>query len=304
LNWNGWKDTIECLRSLEKLNYPNTLEIIVVDNASTDESIQKIKEELPNLKRKITLIENKNNLGFSGGNNVGINYAISHEALYVLLLNNDTVVDSNFLKGLVLVGEKDKTVGILAPKIYFFDDPKTIWYAGGNFNWIFGSSHSRFGKIDSKKTEKTRKTQFITGCAMLVKSEVFKKVGLLDERFFLYYEDTDFSLMARKSGFKCVLVPSARIWHKIPLESLKHKLSGAAGKIGSPSVLYYHYRNAMLLISKNGPFLINILKHFWAAWMIFKQKIKIAFFPKKRDVSKAINRGFVDYYKGKFGKMA
>jgi len=304
LNWNGARDTKECLESLEKLNY-SPFEIIVVDNASTDDSIRNLKEKIKDLKNGVILIENKSNLGFSGGNNVGVEYALKNGADYVLLLNNDTTVDAEFLKHLVLSGETDGSIGILAPKIYFFDDPKRIWFGGGSFNWIFGSGHIDFGKIDNEGADiEERKTQFITGCAMLVKSNVFKKIGMLDERFFLYYEDTDFSLRAKKEGFKCVFVPSAKIWHKIPLESLKNKLSGAAGKIGSPKVLYYHYRNAMLLIEKNGPTMINLIKHLWAAWMILKQEFKIIFFPKKREVSKAIIKAFFDYYKENFGKIS
>jgi hypothetical protein len=303
LNWNGSRDTIDCLKSLEKLNY-SPFEIVVVDNASTDDSAKNIKEGIKDLKNKILFIENEKNFGFSGGNNVGVDYALKNGTDYILFLNSDTTVDPEFLKILVSAGEADKEAGVLAPKIYFFDDPKIIWFGGGSFNWVFGSNHIDFGKRDAENDEKIRKTQFITGCAMLVKLNVFKKIGTLDEKFFLYYEDTDYSLRARKYGFSCVFVPSAKVWHKIPLESLKNKLSGAVGKIGSPTVLYYHYRNAMLLIKKNGPVLINLLKHFWAVWMISKQVFKMIFFPKKREISKAIIKGFSDYYKGNFGKIS
>lgn len=305
LNWNGWKDTIDCLTSLESINYPkNDFEIILIDNASTDDSLKNLKNSIPAFKNKITLVENKENLGFSGGNNIGIDYAQKNKADYTLLLNSDTVADPDFLKGLVLAGEGRKSAGIIAPKIYFFDEKKTIWFNGGKFSWVFGSDHIDFGKIDnSETTGGQKKTEFITGCAMLVKSAVFKKAGLLDERFFLYYEDVDFSLRARKSGFECVVVEHSKVWHKIPLESLKNRVSGASKKIGSPSVLYYHYRNAMLLVQKNGPWPMKLIKHFWALWKLAKQGIKIAFFPEKREISKAISWGFFDYYKGKFGKM-
>ncbi len=325
LNWNGAKDTIDCLKSLENIDYPD-FEILVVDNGSTDDSVLKIKSQISNLKNKVVLIENKENLGFPAGNNVGIKYALEYGADYVLLLNNDTVVDGNFLKEMVAVGESNALIGILGPKIYFYDDPKRIWFAGGSFNWFRGSAHIGFGEIDSQNYQSEKEVGFITGCAMLVKKEVFaalgeprpagraalraslapserEKIGLLDERFFLYYEDTDFCLKAKKAGFKCFFAPKAKIWHKIPVESLKTKLSGAVEKIGAPSVHYYHHRNALLLIQNNAPFAIKIIKHFWVVWKLLKQSIKIIFFPSKREASSAIVRGFSDYYRGRFGSL-
>ncbi len=327
LNWNGAKDTIDCLKSLENLDYPD-FEILVVDNGSTDTSVSEIKNQKSKIKNNFILIENKKNLGFSGGNNVGIKYALEKKADYILLLNNDTVVAPQFLEELAKVGEQDKKIGILGPKIYFYDDPKRIWFAGGSFDWFRGSAHIGFGEIDFQKYQSEKEVGFITGCAMLVKKEVFaalgeprptgraalgraslneaerEKIGFLDERFFLYYEDTDFCLKAKKAGFKCFFAPKAKIWHKIPVESLKTKLSGAVEKIGVPSVHYYHHRNALLLIQNNAPFAIKIIKHFWVVWKLLKQGIKILFFPQKRAASLAIARGFFDYYRGHFGKLS
>jgi len=336
LNWNGSKDTIECLNSLEALDFRN-FEIILVDNGSTDDSISNFKIQIPNFKNKVILIENKENLGFPAGNNVGIRCALNYGADYILLLNSDTVVDSQFLKELVVAAKNNQQAGILGPKIYFFDAPKTIWFAGGKFNWFQGSSHIGFGVRENHTNEGANlmrikreytNVDFITGCAMLVKKEVFaalgeprptgraapkwraslrgaerEKIGLLDERFFLYYEDTDFCLKAKKAGFKSVFVPRAKIWHKIPLKSLKTELSGAVDKIGAPPVYYYHHRNVLLLIQNNGPWFIKTAKHFWVLWKLIKQGIKIIFFPEKRASSLAIARGFFDYYRGHFGQI-
>lgn len=302
LNWNGQKDTLACLNSLKNLDYSN-FKIILIDNASTDNSVGVFKSQIPNFKNKITLIENKDNLGFPAGNNVGIKYALKNNAEYVLLLNNDTVVDKDFLKEIVAAGEKNVLIGILGPKIYFFDDPKRIWFAGGKFNWISGSSHIGFGEIDKGQFEISKEVNFITGCAMLIKKEVFEKIGFLDGRFFLYYEDTDFCLRAKKRGFKCLFAPRAKIFHKIPLENLKIKLSGAANRIGVPPVHYYHHRNVLMLIQNNAPLPIKFLKHFWVLWKLIKQGIKIIFFPEKRAGSYAIAKGFFDYYRGHFGQI-
>lgn len=119
LNWNGWKDTIECLKSLNNLNYKN-YEVIVVDNGSTDNSVEKIKEYIEN-KPKFKLIANEKNLGFAGGNNIGIRYALNNEFEYILLLNNDTVVDENFLKPMVELLESSDDIGFVGPKTYFYD---------------------------------------------------------------------------------------------------------------------------------------------------------------------------------------
>lgn len=236
LNWNRKYDTLECLESLQYINYPN-YKIIVVDNGSIDGSPQVIREKFPN----ITLIENKKNLGFAEGNNIAIKSALQEGADYVLLLNNDTIVDRNFLIQLVKVAESDPEIGICGPKIYHYDFPNKIWFAGG---LIKGGTtlHIGGGKDDKGQFDKISVVDYITGCAMLVKRKVFEKVGLLDPDYFCMFEDADLCLRNRRAGFKAVYVPNARVWHKI---------SSSFGGFFSPYWAYYMGRSNILFIRKN-----------------------------------------------------
>jgi len=221
LNYNGLKDTLDCLDSLSKLNKDGLdVEIIVVDNDSKDGS----KLALSKLKN-INLIINKKNLGYSAGNNRGIDLAVSRKADLVLLLNNDTIVDQDFL---IYTKKAIKSFDIISPKIYFAkgyeyhksryikdDLGKVIWYAGANIDWdnILGK-HLGVDKVDKRQHDKQKNIESATGACMLIKREVFEKIGNFDEKYFLYLEDMDFSVRAAKAGFKIGYEPSAIIWHK------------------------------------------------------------------------------------------
>lgn len=179
LNWNGYEVTRDCLESLQKVAYAN-FKVIVVDNGSIDSSPERLRKEF----RGLTVIENRKNLGFTGGNNVGIRYALEHGTDYILLLNNDTVVAPTFLSELVGVAESDERIGILNPKIYYFDLPETIWYAGGTFSMLRGfARHIGHRQVDKPRYNKRREVTFVSGCAFFVKAGVVRQVGLLDEHF-------------------------------------------------------------------------------------------------------------------------
>lgn len=289
VNWKNWPDTIECIKSLRQIDYPD-FQIVLVDNQSENKG--DFEKQFPEVK----LIANPINSGFSGGNNLGIDYALKNRADYLLLLNNDTVVDKDFLKILVKEAEENQEVGILGPAIYFFAQPEKTWFLGGSFNWLktrWTKGRGHLG-LDIPVKEKKQKVDFITGCCMLIKKELIDRIGNLDERFFLYYEDVDFCLRARKAGYDCLIVPNSKIWHKI---------SSSVSKLGSPKVLRYHYRNALLLTEKNAPFLIRIFRHFWAGLIFLKQLLKLTILPEAREQSKAIIKGIDDYYKKKFGEI-
>lgn len=203
LNYNGQAVLKKCLRSVFKNNYLN-FEVVLVDNNSTDGSFEQAKVDFS----KAHFIKNQENLGFSAGNNLGIRFALERMADYVLLLNNDTEVEKDFLTQLITVGEKNPKIGILSPLI-FSGKTKEVWFSGGAISWMKMKS-------TNKKTANTMAvsdSQFITGCAMLVKKEVFRKTGLFDEDYFLYWEDADFSLRASKAGFKEVVVSASQIYH-------------------------------------------------------------------------------------------
>ncbi len=288
LNWNNEEDTIECIKSLKKINY-NNYKIIVVDNGSEEASILKIENKYPDL----FIIKNKSNLGFAGGNNIGIKYAVNNDADYVLLINNDTTVDENFLTELIEVGEADEENGLMGSKIYFHSEKNRIWFAGGKVNWLKNKgTHIGLDETDKGQYDKIKEVDYLTGCCLLVKKEVVEKIGVLEEDYFLYYEDTDFSLRAQNVGYKCMYVSESKIYHKISRST----------KPGSASYIYYHVRNGLVMAKRTGSFLNKIILYPYCLILFLKQIIKIIFMPKKRPWAKAVLAGLKDFLLGKMGK--
>ncbi len=290
INFNSRLDTQEVLESLEKVNYPN-FEVVVVDNASQE----KFSLADLNLDLKIKLIQNPKNIGFSGGNNLGIKYALANGADYVLLLNNDTIVSSDFLTELVKAAEDSQKFGIVGPKIYFYDQKDKLWFAGGKINWFYNKAEMRgYNQIDQGQYDQPliQKTEYVTGCCMLAKKEIIQKIGLMPEEYFLYYEDTDWSLAVQKAGYQCVFAPLAKIWHKG---------SKSTGQESDPYI-YYHVRNGLILSKKYAPWYLRPLVHLDVLWRVCKQMIKLVFFPKKRNWAKHILLGIKDFYLKKWGK--
>jgi GT2 family glycosyltransferase len=246
LNWNGLSDTLDCLASLQRLDYPD-YEIVVVDNGSTDGSAETIRKRFPYL----TLIENDENLGFTGGNNTGLRYALQHSADYALLLNNDTEVAPDFLRHLIEAMEADSEVGIAGPTIYYHERPGLIWSAGGAIDWQRGRTRMLYLNTpdEGQLGIAPRSVDFVTGCALLVKREVINRAGLLDERFFAYFEEVEWCVRARRAGFKIIHVPRAKLWHKITPEH----------RAASPMVHYYMTRNRLLFL--------RVTRAGWRAWM-------------------------------------
>ena len=211
LTWNGRDDTLECIKSVSELKYPH-YRILVVDNASTDGTLAAINTLFPALET----VANPRNLGFAAGNNVGIRYALTHGAEYVLLLNNDVVVDTHLLGELVAASESRPDAGILVPKIYYFGEHKRIWSAGAQ--WKFFPPRVTMiglGQEDGPAFNSPRQLDYATGCAMLIRRGVFEEVGLLDPDFFMYQEDYAFSYSVRRAGFRIFYAPSAVMWHKV-----------------------------------------------------------------------------------------
>ncbi len=205
VNWNGWQDTVECLHALNECDYPR-LSTIVVDNGSTNDSIDRIRTAHPD----ILLIESKKNLGFAGGNNVGIRYALDHRADYVWLLNNDTKPSPDALSELVAKALTDDKIGAVASVTYFSDSPANVEaWAGARVNLAIGySKNSRMPRDDSW-------FHSLNGTSMLVSCRTIREAGLLDEGFFLYWEDTEFCLRLRKLGWRIAAAPESRVLHKV-----------------------------------------------------------------------------------------
>jgi len=238
LNWNGKEDTIKCLESMHAVTYAN-YDIMIVDNGSTDGSVVCLRERYP----EIDIIENTENLGFAGGNNVGITKAMDRSADYVLLLNNDVVVDLEFLQELVDVAESDQEVGFVGPKIYYESykgKRDVIEFAGARLNIRRGDSHHiGQNEADVGQHDKIREVDYITGACLLVKKEVIRKIGLIDPVYFMYWEDADWQIRGKKMGYKSVYVPASKVWHKISAAS------------GGETKAYFLTRNRFLFMKKN-----------------------------------------------------
>ena len=202
----------ETLDSLRKMVYPN-FRIVVVDNGSTDGSQAMVRSEYPD----VALVEHGRNLGVMEGYNSGLRYGLEHAAGWILLLNNDILVESDLLSKLVDAAASDSRAGILGPKIYYYDQPDRFWYAGGRINYFTGViSHRGIREKDHGQYDRTEETDYITGCAMLVRREVVERIGMLDPVFSpMYSEDADYSIRARRAGYRLLYVADARLRHKV-----------------------------------------------------------------------------------------
>lgn len=288
LNWNGKEDTLDCLRSLRSTDYAR-YKIVLVDNGSQDGSVDAVRDGFP----EAEIIEIGKNLGFAGGNNVGIEYAVKAGADYVFLINNDTTVHPDYLKELVAVAESDPGIGAAGSKIYYHSEPDRIWFAGGKINWLKNKGeHIGLDEIDQGQYDQVREVGYLTGCALLVKREVIEQVGVLEDDYFLYYEDADYSLRIQNAGYKTVYVPSSKIYHKVSRST----------KPGSSSYVYYHVRNGLVNARRNGSLAVKAAIYVYALGLVLKQAIKILFFPRKREWAYAVLRAEKDFLLGKMGK--
>jgi GT2 family glycosyltransferase len=266
LNWNGWKDTIECLESLYRISYPN-YDVIVIDNGSRDGSIESIlnyakgdlsvnskffkfstngkpiktwkctKEEadrgnqpgkdftaLPS-NRRMTIVENDKNYGFAEGCNIGITYAFKAlDPEYILLLNNDIVVHEDFLSELIAIARRDETIGFAGPMIYYYDfqgKSDVINAAGMRLN-LWKGNHINDGlfEVDRGQYNRVKDVDYVEGSCMLVQSNALNEIGLLNAKYFAYWEETDLCRRGLRAGYRCVFVPKSKIWHKVSASSM------------------------------------------------------------------------------------
>lgn len=286
LNWNGWQDTIECVESCRKLDYSNT-RILIVDNGSTDSSEAILRERFPD----IEIIQTGTNLGFAGGNNAGIRYALAQNADYVWLLNNDTVVDAEALSALVRVAEDDKTVGMVGSKIVYHDNPRLLWYAGAvlDSESPYRMHHKGLGEVDSGQYNELEETGFVTGCSLLANQKMITEIGLIYEGFFLYFEDSDWNIRAQKAGWKLIYCPTSLVYHKV---------SSSMGGSESPLLRYYYSRNFLYFVNRNFPerFIASLIYICFEYILVNVKKRKFT------SATKAL-QGIYHYFKGIQGPL-
>jgi GT2 family glycosyltransferase len=238
LNWNGKEDTERCLNSLQKLTYPN-VEVIVVDNGSTDGSQEFIRKCFPNC----TLIETGENLGYAGGNNKGIIYGLKRPFEYFFILNNDTIVDPEIIEAFLEGFKQYPGVGILGGKIYLMSEPERFDHFGGIWNRRrLDFDYIGYRELDDNENwEEPQDLDYVCGAGLMVHRSVFEEVGLFDPRFFLFWEETDFCFRAKRAGFEVMSYPKAKLWHKV----------SASFKGDKAHATYFFWRNRLFWIERN-----------------------------------------------------
>jgi GT2 family glycosyltransferase len=242
LSWNGREDTLRCLESLTRAAHRD-LGIVCVDNGSTDGSQEGVRERFP----QVVLIEAGANLGYSGGNNLGLRHALEHGARWVALVNNDATVAEDVIQGFERAASERPGAGILAGKVYFADRPGTIWFAGQRVSELLGySGRPRgYGRADRRRYNRVRPTGRAVGALMAISREAINAVGLLDEGLFAYVEDVDWALRARRAGIEVVLAPDAHAWHRVS--------ASTGGEAASTHTLYYGVRNTVTVLERRRP---------------------------------------------------
>jgi hypothetical protein len=293
LSWNARKMTQEELENVGGLETKDlNAECVVVDNGSTDDTQEKLSiHKLPNMNYKFIRIEK--NLGYAGGNNVGIKDAYKRGADYIILLNNDVVLPKDILIKLVGVADKNKKIGLLAPKMYFAkgyefhkeryqkeDLGKIIWYAGGFIDWnnIY-SIHRGVDEVDHGQYDKEDEVDAANGACLLIRKEVVRDIGFLREKYFMYWEDADYCLRAKRVGWKVVYTPETCLWHKV----------SSSSAIGSNLNDYFLTRNRMLFGTKYASMRTK--------FALFRESIKLLLNGRKWQ-----KIGVRDFYLGRWGK--
>jgi GT2 family glycosyltransferase len=290
LSWNGREDTLRCLESLSCVEH-HDLQIVCVDNGSSDGSQQAVHERFPD----VTLIEAGANLGYSGGNNLGIRHALEHGARWVALVNNDATVAADFVVGFQAAARERPRAGILAGKVYFADRPTKIWFAGQRVSELLGyAGRPRgYGREDGPRYERLGATDRAVGALMAISREAIEAAGLLDDELFAYVEDVDWALRVRDAGFEVVFAPRARAWHSVS--------ASTGGEKASTHTLYYGVRNTVTVLERRRPL--------GAAGTALRRASILATFSlhaltraDRRAALRAVRAGFADARSGRLGQ--
>ena len=250
LNWNGWAYTQACIESLLATGFSEG-DIVLVDNGSSDGSILNVQNHF----KDVHLIKSKVNEGFTGGNNIGMQYALNRGYEFIMLLNNDTKVSPGFLGLLVEEMKASDKLAAVQPLIYYMVPETKIWNAGGKYHSWLGFSQTNY----NVENEKPYLTDWISGCAILVRSAVLEKVGLLDNKYFAYFEDVDWSLRMRKRGYELKVQPQSIIYHEAGASS-KSEIKGSEGFL-DPKVHFLNVKNQIFQLRK-----YCLSPQNWLAW--------------------------------------
>ncbi|PZX58487.1 hypothetical protein LV84_01696 [Algoriphagus ratkowskyi] len=287
VNWNGYAFTVDCLKSLRKVEFPD-FKVILVDNDSQNDEGKKLKLNYP----EIDLIENVANLGFAGGNNVGIKKALNDGYTHVMILNNDTAVEPDFLGQMIRRFQNSPNLGVVQPLIYFLHDRKKIWSAGGKWNQLLCRSITLGDRKSSEEYQaKNRELDWATGCCMLITRNALLEVGLLNESYFAYFEDVEWSLRFREKGYSIELAADSVIYHEAGASSKKKHSEGTL----SATVFYYHVRNQFYLLRSvsRGPQLVLASTYHLSRFVLWMGYFCVrGRFQKLKSVARGIKHGW------------
>ncbi len=237
LNWNNLPDTLECVASVRRSDYPN-LAVCVVDNASREDPSSVLRERFPDVR----VLRNPANLGYGGGNNSGLRRAMDEGAAYVLFLNNDAIVAPDCVRHLVAAVEADGRIGMATPRVFYYDRPTEIYWDGGAIDWTTGETAHDSGDLPVEG--ELRRSEWLDGSALFVRVSAVREIGAFDERYFLYFEDAEWSVRASRRGWLNVVVLQGRAWHKV---------SRSTGGKTNPAVRFYYARNRCLFMNAYSP---------------------------------------------------
>ena len=284
-NYNGWQDTVQCLESLQKQTYRD-FEIILLDDASTNDSVQQLQKHLT---ENTVFLPQEANSGFAAVNNVGMRRALADGCDWVLLLNNDTVVAPDFLETLL---RETPAGAVSCPKMLFLDPPDEIWFAGGELDRATGKvKHLGGHEKDGPAFAEKKQVSFITFCCVLLPRQVVEEVGFLDETLFMYCEDVDYCIRLADAGVPLWFLPDARIWHK------------AGGSAGGMLSVYYITRNTLYLTCK-GKSALQIRARTLPVLISGAARYALTrLLGRKKGRSYGAFRGALDFWRGRMGRM-
>ncbi len=261
---------LDCLESVFTIVYDN-LTVVVIDNGSEDGTVDTLKKSYGN---RIVLIENGENLRFARGNNEGIKYSLANGADYIMLMNDDVKVDSAMVRELVDEAGKDERIGVVGPKIYYYDAPDQIWFAGGDVYLYQGvCKHRGIRQPDRGQFDEIAECDYITGCALMIKRQVIEQIGLLDPVYPFYYEDSDWCWRAKRAGYRILYVPRAKLWHKISMHAGQLSRFKILTKLKSGWIFFRRYGKFYHLFTIPIFFTLDVLR---VIGLILSGKIKPA----------------------------
>jgi GT2 family glycosyltransferase len=272
LNWNNLPDTLECVDSVLRSDYSN-LSIWVVDNGSREDPSALLHERHPDLQ----VLRNPGNFGYGGGNNAGLRRALDAGAAYVLLLNNDVVVAPDCVQDLVAALEGDCRIGMATPRVFYYDRPSEIYWDGGVVDWESGDvpHDSRDLPVEAGIV----RSEWLNGCSLLVRAATIRDIGLLDESYFLYFEDADWSVRAARRGWTNAVVLRARAWHKV------HRSTGG---LANPAVRFYYFRNRYLFVAAHRPYRGRLLWKLRYMWRMCREYVAVRHVRETRQIFLAV----------------